>query len=60
MVSFWQHCYSTNRPDGAFMPSFFYEKDVRFSHAKQKAACVILCNWVHYLEKGAFTETMLL
>ena len=40
MLSLWQHCYSTNSPDGVFMPSFSW-KNVRFSDAKHKTAHIV-------------------
>ena len=44
ILSFWQHCYSTNKPDGLFRPSALGARE-KFSHAKHKTACIVLCRW---------------
>lgn len=60
MLSFWQHCDSTNSLDGAFRPrSLWMICTFLFLHAKWTEP-VFLCNWVHYWEGCAFTDPKLL
>lgn len=60
MLSFWQHCDGTNSRDGAFRRRFYGGYALFCFSMQNEKKPVFLCNWVHYWEGFAFTDTKLL
>lgn len=52
MLSSWQHCDRTNRPDGAFKERrIFRRKALRLCYMRAEKEAVSLCRWGLYFQR---------